>query len=145
MEGARRGAWRVYDLQWELVVVGGGRRKVAASLREPAVREAGSYWGAEEEAQRHPFSTLAKSLQVGEGEVRASLVEGWVAVSLVWDLQGPLVEGVLHGSGSSGLVEGCWVQEEERLLECLVWMRNLGGPWGVQVRCYGEQPGLLGV
>lgn len=65
--------------------------------------------------------------------------------SQVWVLRGLVVEGGLHEIGSSGLVEGCWALEEGGLLECLVWLSDLVGPWGDQGHCYGDHLGLLGV
>lgn len=63
----------------------------------------------------------------------------------VWVLKGATVEVGPHGTGNSGMVEECWEREEGVLLECLVWMKHLGGPWEDRGRCYGHQQGLLGV
>lgn len=64
---------------------------------------------------------------------------GWA-----WVLQGVTAEEGPRETGSSGLVEACWVREEGGHLECLV-LRNLAGPWEDQGRCYGNQQGLLAV
>lgn len=34
----------------------------------------------------------------------------------------------LRETGRTGLVEGCWVREEDLLQKCLVWMKSLAVP-----------------
>lgn len=133
----------------KLVVVGVDHQEAGVYLQELVVREGGCCLRVEEEARRSLVLAQARSLLVGEGGVHASLVEHWEVVvqtlGWVWVLQEVTVEVGPHVMVSSGVVEVYWVREEGGLLECLVWMRNWGGPLEDQGHCYGHQQGPPGV
>lgn len=109
------------DLPQGLVVVGVGRQEVEASLQEKVEMVVGCCLVVDVEVKKILVLTQLGSLRVEEGEVHASLEEHsevWVqkmggACSHQAMMVGP------HETGSSGLVEVCWVWEGD-LLECLV-------------------------
>lgn len=63
------------DLPQELVAVGAGHREAEASPQEWAVRMVCCCLGVDEEVKRILVLAQLRSLLVGEGEVRAVLVE----------------------------------------------------------------------
>lgn len=119
-----------------------GHQGAAASLLESAVMEVCCC--SEVEVRRSPVEALARSLPVGEGEIRACLGGSWVVEEhrpgLVWVQRAATVEGDPHGAG---WVEGCWVPEEGLLLESPVWRSDSGGPLEDREQRCGRHLGLL--